>query len=220
MTTSSEVLERLLDELVVEGADTAAIERRIWQLFGERWCVVFTDMAGFSKKSAREGIISFLVDMQQMRALVAPIVEAHNGFVLKHIADSQLILFRDPRDGLAACLAMQRAVATRNIGLPDAKRFYLGCGVGYGDLLKLGDAEVYGVEVNFAAKLGEDIAGPFEILVTDAVATAVTPLEGVAFERVEEGRLGGTNKTYLRAIYATYGDETQDAAKERRVRFR
>lgn len=220
MPSSSELLEKLLSELASEGADTAAIEQRIWQLFGERWCVVFTDMAGFSKKSAREGILSFLVDMQQMRALVAPIVEAHSGFVLKHIADSQLILFRDARDGLAACLAMQRAIAARNVGLPDAKRFYLGCGIGYGDVLKLGDAEVYGVEVNFAAKLGEDIAGPFDVLVTDAVVRAVGEVDGVSFERVRGGRLGGTRKTYLRAVYATPGDETHDAARKQRVRFR
>jgi len=46
-------------------------------------------------------------------------------------------------------------------------------GIGYGDVLRIGDADVFGAEVNAAAKLGEDTAVAGEILVTAAVRDAV-----------------------------------------------
>jgi class 3 adenylate cyclase len=44
--------------------------------------------------------------------------------------------------------------------------------LGFGRVLRIGDRDVYGSEVNAAAKLGEDIARAGEILVTDAVSKA------------------------------------------------
>jgi hypothetical protein len=39
-------------------------------------------------------------------------------------------------------------------------------GLGYGDVLRIGDSDVFGAEVNAASKLGEDHARPYEIMVT------------------------------------------------------
>ena len=42
-------------------------------------------------------------------------------------------------------------------------------GIGHGRILKIGDEDVYGHEVNLASKLGEDAAKGDEILATTAV---------------------------------------------------
>jgi class 3 adenylate cyclase len=218
---SRETLERLLERRLTPGADTEAIDAQIWELFGERRCVLFTDMSGFSRKAHRAGIVPFLQLIHLMRTMVDPIFEAHGGFVLKDIADSQLVLFRDPRRALAACLAAQRALARHNDAAVEPDRIYLGCGLGYGDVLLLGDHDVYGVEVNFAAKLGEDLAGPYDIFLTPAMLEAVRGAAGVSFARVPGGRLGGTKLGYFRVKYALRSEEAErKRAQKQRVRFR
>jgi len=220
MGRSAQTLATLLEQRAVPGTDVEALDARIWQLFGERWCVVFTDMAGFSRRAARAGIVPFLVLIHQMRRITTPIVEAHAGFVLKDIADSQLLLFRDPRAALTACVAMQRALHTYNEGVAEPDRLYLGCGLGYGDILKLGDDDVFGVEVNFAAKLGEDLAGPYDIFLTPETVKAVKPSPGVKFEKVAGGRLGGTKQPYFAAKYEVGTPAERARARKQRVRFR
>ena len=46
-------------------------------------------------------------------------------------------------------------------------------GIGYGDTLVIGDEDLFGSEMNVACKLGEDIAGLDEILITTAAYTAL-----------------------------------------------
>ena len=55
-------------------------------------------------------------------------------------------------------------------------------GIGYGRVLRIGDRDVFGQEVNAASKLGEDLATAGEILVTEAVRADASSLEGVAYE--------------------------------------
>ncbi|MEM7650144.1 MAG: adenylate/guanylate cyclase domain-containing protein, partial [Cyanobacteria bacterium P01_A01_bin.70] len=47
-------------------------------------------------------------------------------------------------------------------------------GIGYGEVLVVGDHNLYGNEINLASKLGEDIAGDDEILLTAAAHDALT----------------------------------------------
>ena len=53
--------------------------------------------------------------------------------------------------------------------------------------LKIGDADVFGNEVNASSKLGEDTAKAWEILVTDSVKEAAGgDIPGVTFEKIAE----------------------------------
>jgi len=218
MTRSEDAFRDLLRERAGEGADLAAIDERIWRMFGERWCVLFTDMAGFSRRSAREGIIPFLVLIHRMRSLAAPIWSEYAGLLLKDIADSQLVIFRKPRAALEACIALQRAIARHNEHTVESDRIYLGCGLGCGEVLKLGDQDVYGLEVNLAAKLGEDLAGPYEIFVTPDCVEELGTVKDVKFTRVRGGRVLGSKHGYYRANYTIEGPDPRRKARSQRVR--
>jgi hypothetical protein len=50
----------LIEQRTRPGADQAEIDRRIWDLFGEEWAIMFTDLSGFSRQVAAFGIIHFL----------------------------------------------------------------------------------------------------------------------------------------------------------------
>jgi hypothetical protein len=84
-------LWKLIEERARPDSDTEALDQRIWDLFGEDWAVMFTDLAGFSRQV----------------------------------------------------------------------------------ILRIGDSDVFGAEVNAASKLGEDTAQADEILVTGAVRSAL-----------------------------------------------
>ena len=68
---------------------------------------------------------------------------------------------------------------------PKAEEVLLCVGLGYGDVLRIGDSDVFGAEVNAASKLGEDHARPYEIVVTGAVKQAAQGGKGIKFNRIK-----------------------------------
>ena len=170
---SQDRLERLIEARLEPDADTQAIDARIWKLFGERWTVMFTDLIGFSRNVADFGIVHFLQTIHISHRLLVPALERATGILLKTEGDSMLVIFRDPGDAVQAAIDMQRCLLAHNVSRPRAEHVLLGIGIGYGDVLRIGDADVFGAEVNAAAKLGEDTALAGEILLTAAVHDAV-----------------------------------------------
>src|SRR5688572_6890163 len=166
-------LWRLIEERTKAGADVEAIDRRIWDLFGEEWAVMFTDLVGFSRQVERFGIIHFLQVIHEHLKLVLPILDRHDGLLVKQEGDSLLILFRRPERAVACALQMQRACALYNERRKPEEQIGLCVGVGFGPVLRIGDTDVWGKEVNGASKLGEDRAQANEILVTEAVKAAL-----------------------------------------------
>ena len=161
-------LWRLIEERTHPDADVVAIDRRIWDLFGERWAVAFTDLAGFSRKAAEFGIVHFLQVIWEQKRMLLPVVERHDGVLVKCEADSMLLLFRRPAAAVRCALDMQRTCAQVNQRRLPEEHVLLCVGVGFGPLLRVSDHEIFGAEVNAASKLGEDVAQAGEILVTDA----------------------------------------------------
>jgi len=72
---------------------------------------------------------------------------------------------------------MQLSTRSYNQGRVAAEHVLLCVGLGHGELLRIGDHDVFGAEVNAASKLGEDVAGPSEILVTQNVLDVVGHLK-------------------------------------------
>src|SRR5262245_52105854 len=114
LKVSESRLWRLIEERTQAGADVDAIDRRIWDLFGEDWAVMFTDLSGFSRQVERFGIIHFLQIIHEHKKLLLPIVESHDGLLVKQEGDSFLILFRQADRALACARQMQHACVRYN----------------------------------------------------------------------------------------------------------
>lgn len=168
-SASQDRLESLIEERLKPGADKQRIDARIWDLFGENWAVMFTDLAGFSRRVAEFGIIHFLQTIHESQRILVPCIEGHDGILLKTEGDSLLVIFRSAVRALECALAMQRTARDYNREREQAEQVLLCVGLGCGRLLRIGDHDVFGAEVNAAAKLGEDTAKAWEILVTGAV---------------------------------------------------
>jgi len=182
---SEDRLEKLIEARIEAAADREAIDQRIWDLFGEEWCIMATDLSGFSRGVAEFGIIHFLQTIYESERLLVPVVENHDGILLKVEGDSFFVIFRNVQKAIRASIEMQRTVRRYNEPKPPVEHVLLGVGLGYGRVLRIADAEVYGVEVNSACILGETYAKGYDILVTQAVREQAGELEGVTFEEFE-----------------------------------
>lgn len=193
-------LEKLIVERLAAGADKVAIDRRIWRLFGEKWAVLYTDLSGFSRNVAEFGIVHFLQTIYESHRLLVPLIEKDNGILLKTEGDSLIVMFRHVNDAIRCSLAMQRCTQEYNKTRIDAEKVLLCVGIGYGEMLRIGDADVFGAEVNAACKLGEDVAKANEILVTGAVAREARLPVDASFQQLEIAPPGADSAFKL--IYA------------------
>ena len=204
---SEDRLQKLINARLEPGADKEAIDRRIWDLFGEEWCVMATDLSGFSRGVAEFGIIHFLQTIFESERLLVPVVERHDGILLKVEGDSFLVIFRNVQKALHASIEMQRTVFRYNRDRRPEEHVLLGVGLGFGRVLRIGEAEVFGVEVNSACILGETYANGYDVLVTEAVRErAGDALSFEEFEYIPPGAGGAYRVVYSAETDALNGD--------------
>ena len=185
MLKSEGRLERLIAERLQPGADKERIDQRIWDLFGEHWAVMYTDLSGFSRRVAEFGVIHFLQTIYESFQLHAPVIDRHGGFLLKVEGDSLMVIFRNVNEALECALEMQQVTKLHNLARTPEEKVLLCVGIGYGEMLRIGEGDVFGAEVNAASKLGEDTAKESEILVTGAVRDAAKLPPGCSFEAID-----------------------------------
>ena len=186
LSASEERLEKLIRKRLDPDSDKKNIDKRIWDLFGEKWCIMFTDLSGFSRRVTKFGIIHFLQTIYESQRLLLPIIEDNDGILLKLEGDSFLIIFRNVNKALNASILMQRTLNEYNKDKNDEDKILLCIGLGYGDILRIGDVDVFGEEVNSASKLGEDTAQAEEILVTESVMHNSADFHGIEFEKLTQ----------------------------------
>jgi len=161
-------LARLLDARNEHPESLAEIDGEIWRRFGHTCAVLVLDMCGFSRLTMRYGITHFLAMIRRLGIIVRPEIAAASGRVVKAEADNVFATFDDVPQALAAARAIHRSLANANSFLPEDWDLHAGIGIGYGPLLLIGTHDLFGSEMNLASKLGEDVAGRGEILLSAA----------------------------------------------------
>ena len=157
-----------------------------------------SDSSGFTRKTHEHGILQFLAVMTRCYGFVAPILRRHGGKVFLQQADNILASFPDPLRAVKAAVAVQRRLRSHNRGKKDAAQFHLCIGIHCGRALELAD-DVFGDCVNIASKVGEDLAGKGEILVTGDVSRRVRGRFRATYTRSAE--VGGRTFELFRVGY-------------------
>jgi class 3 adenylate cyclase len=183
-------LNKLLAERARPDSDKEALDHQIWDLYGETWAVMFTDLAGFSRKVEDFGVTHFLQVIFESFRVYIPIIEDHAGVLLKVEGDSMMVLFRKPANALRCAKAMMDAGDAYNADREEAEKLVLSIGLGYGEMLKFGDQDVYGQEVNVACKLGEDLGEEHTIQLSHDFHVAVQDMGEWEFEPAQACPLG------------------------------
>ena len=143
------------------------------QLDRRMLAILAADVVGYSRlmEADEAGTIARL---RAVRAEAAdPLIAQHHGRLVKLMGDGALVVFESVVDAVACAVAIQRAVAERNAGLPEAERLVFRIGVNLGDVALI-DGDVYGDGVNVAARL-EQLCEPGGVLVA---GTAYDHLHG------------------------------------------
>jgi adenylate cyclase len=168
-----ELLSSLLSELNQYPARGDAITKQIREAFERRVAILALDMVGFSRLTIEYGIIHYLAMIHQMAQGATPAVKANGGKVIKLEADNLFAIFDKPVQALEAALDIFRAFNAINSVVPTERDIFGSVGIGYGETLVIDDKDMFGAEMNLACKLGEDLGGKNEILLTPAAFAAL-----------------------------------------------
>jgi class 3 adenylate cyclase len=121
--------------------------------------------------------------LERFGAIVHSAAEHWHGRVVKQIGDGFMLFLGDPRSAVACLLEIEER-ATAESHFPAVRS-----GVHWGPMLYR-DGDYVGTTVNVAARVA-DIASRHEVLLTEIVWRAATPLDGVEFVRLGRRDLKG-----------------------------
>jgi adenylate cyclase len=136
--------------------------------------VVFTDTADFTLRTARDGILHFLMVFNRLAEKAEPVLKKHRGRLVKIEGDSLLACFPDVEAACRGVDGIEGLLRQLNRGRSDDEQLRFSYGVGYGEILDL-EEDLFGLEVNLASKVGEDLARPGEALLTPSAAASLGP---------------------------------------------
>jgi class 3 adenylate cyclase len=178
----------------------------IWERFGTVGATFISDMANFSSTSREYGVCHFLKMIHRTRRTVAPIIADNGGQLLKCDADNCYAFFEKPGRALQASLDINAELFRMNRSNDLAEHIYLSVGIDFGRLLLVGSQDFYGDPVNTASKLGEDLAGRSETLVTDR---ALAETDYVAPENAEHmvARISDIEISYIKLSMTEASDK-------------
>ena len=197
--TAHEEFDRLIARLsdACDADEQDRIKKIIWERFGSEGATLISDMANFSSTSRSLGVCHFLKMIYRTRQIVAPIIAANNGTLLKSEADNCYAFFPDASDAITASFDLNSALFAVNKERDLHEHIYLSVGIDYGDLLLIGNEDFYGDPVNTASKLGEDLAAKGETLVTERALQRTTFEVGDHVERMV-ARVSNIEIAYVR----------------------
>jgi adenylate cyclase len=127
-----------------------------------------SDMPHFTPLTLELGPAKVHRRILSMRRAVEAAVAEHDGNIFKFQADSIFAVFQRPSDALPAALDAMGSLSHETMKLS--------IGIGHGPVLYIpSEKDYYGLEINIASKLGEDLARPGEILMTESAWKKLSP---------------------------------------------
>ena len=133
--------------------------------------IMFTDIVGFSTMMGKneEETLKLLHDYE---SIAAPIVQKHDGRILKEIGDGLFCEFKSALKAADCATEIQKLLFGYNESKPDEFKLKVRIGIHMGDVVKKGD-DLLGDGVNVAARI-EPLAPPGGIYVSEAIFSAIS----------------------------------------------
>ncbi len=172
------------------------IENTLWAEFGATRAVLVMDMSGFSRLTQKYGIVHYLSMVKRMQLTSQPIIEELDGQVVKFEADNCFAMFNTVLGAVKAAIHLNTAFDAINRFTEDDFDIRVSICIDYGDVLLTGEPDYFGDVVNTASKLGEDVAGPGEILITERAFQQIPPQTGYTGKTITPLLAGARVKAY------------------------
>lgn len=183
MPQEDENLFQSMSRLIDSGIDPVERSADIWERYGETVAALILDSSGFSRVTESHGIIHFLSRLMLLRNICQPLFNHHNCKRLHFEADNAFAIFDSVEDAIASARELHQKVYEARLMLTETERFRVSMGIGYGKMLFSETLEGYfSEEMNFASKLGEDIARGDETRLTESAYNRARPDSVAGFE--------------------------------------
>jgi adenylate cyclase len=128
--------------------------------------ILVSDVVGYSRLTGTDED-RILARLRALRSdLIDPIIDVHNGRVVKRTGDGAIVEFRSVVDAVRCAIEVQNGMVERNAGLPPERRIEFRVGIHLGDVVEESDGDLMGDGVNIAARL-EGIAKPGTICLSE-----------------------------------------------------
>lgn len=152
--------------------------------------ILFTDLVGFTEYTDAVGDAAALRLLDEQAAIVqSSLAGSSDARVVKELGDGLMLWFASPTEALDVAIRVQEALSEAR----DAGRFPVSMrmGVHHGESIARGD-DFIGRAVNIASRVS-DLAGPGELLVSEAFVEAVDGCSSATFEEIGPVHIRGVS---------------------------
>jgi adenylate cyclase len=146
--------------------------------------ILAADVVGYSRLMGADETGTLTRLKTHRSELIDPAIAARGGRMVKLMGDGALIEFASAVAAVECAVEIQRAMALRNAGVPEAERIGFRIGVNLGDVIVEGD-DIYGDGVNVAARL-EGLAEPGGVCISAKVHDEVRDRLELGFDDLGE----------------------------------
>jgi class 3 adenylate cyclase len=159
------------------------IVEEVNRLFLREASLMVVDTCGYTRTLRNQGVVPFLALLLTLNEIVVTRVSESGGSRCFREADNFFALFETVEAATLCGEAILADAAAANAAAPPEEQLAVSIGIGYGPMLLIGRDQVYGEEVNIVSKVGEDLAGPDELMLTFNGRAALGDSDRVLEER-------------------------------------
>ena len=136
---------------------------------------VFTDIVGFTEKTANQSRVQHRKMLDDHDLLLLPLVKVFGGRKIKSVGDGLLLAFRSPTDAVRCCMAMQDSLFAYNRDRSSDQALTIRAAINVGEV-SVDRNDIFGESVNLASRL-EGVTPEGEVYFTQAVFLAMNKTE-------------------------------------------
>jgi class 3 adenylate cyclase/CHAT domain-containing protein/tetratricopeptide (TPR) repeat protein len=200
-----ENIEKLLQE-------RKKIDDLLKEKFTRQVTVMFTDIKGSTSFFESRGDIEGRLMVQQHNDMLFPLIEIHQGRVIKTIGDAIMAGFDDPVMAVRAGAVMQQALEEHNRGKSAREQIHIRIGINAGEGI-VESRDIFGDVVNVAARI-ESLCEPDQILISASVYETVRKTDDIICRYVTQAQVRGKEQA-LDIYRVVWGDEEMVAGATR-----
>jgi class 3 adenylate cyclase/tetratricopeptide (TPR) repeat protein len=157
----------------------AELDEELHKKMTREIAVLFTDIRGSTTFFKIHGDIAGRLMMQRHYDMLFPLIEHHEGTIIKTVGDSIMATFNVPPQAVTAAIAMQRRLAEYNVHQSNEDPIRIRIGINYGKGI-IEENDVFGNVVNVASKLVA-LGESEQILVSESVYEELKPAPEFTF---------------------------------------
>ena len=133
----------------------------------ETLAVVFTDIKGYTAATSKQSHQEQARMLRRIERLVAPVVRAFSGRVIKSIGDAYMIVFHSPTEAVRCASAIQDRLYQHNTNARADQGIHIRIAINVGEV-RVHRGDVFGEPVNIASRI-ESITPADEVYFSQAV---------------------------------------------------